>query len=51
MAGKAMDVGMDGNNMMPISFEEILNLMRNQPNKPLCLPSDHHADEWTKIKN
>ena len=40
--GKAMDVGVDGNNMEPISMEEVLKIMRNQPVAKLALPQDHH---------
>jgi len=40
--GKAMDVGVDGNNLYPISLEEVLLLLRNQPIKKLELPKDHH---------
>lgn len=43
-AGKAMDVGVDGNNMDPISMEEVLSIMKNQPIKKLDLPSDHHDE-------
>jgi calcineurin-like phosphoesterase family protein len=43
-AGKAMDVGIDGNNMNPISIEEVLSIMGNQPIKKLSLPSDHHEE-------
>ena len=43
-AGKAMDVGVDGNNMDPISMEEVLSIMKNQPIKKLELPSDHHEE-------
>jgi calcineurin-like phosphoesterase family protein len=45
MAGRAMDVGVDGNNMMPISLDEVLTLMKGQPIKKLVLPSDHHEME------
>lgn len=51
MAGRAMDVGMDGNGMYPIPLKEVLTLMKNQPKKPLCLPADHHADEWVEVKD
>jgi calcineurin-like phosphoesterase family protein len=44
-AGRAMDVGMDGNNMQVYSLDDILSLLRNQPHKSLCLPSDHHQRE------
>jgi hypothetical protein len=37
-----MDVGCDGNNLEPLSMDEILELMKNQPIKKLALPKDHH---------
>jgi calcineurin-like phosphoesterase family protein len=40
--GKAMDVGVDGNNLEPISMNEVLELMEKQPIKKLELPKDHH---------
>jgi calcineurin-like phosphoesterase family protein len=40
--GRAMDVGVDGNGLEPISLEEILTLMDNRDIKKLVLPSDHH---------
>jgi calcineurin-like phosphoesterase family protein len=40
--GKAMDVGVDGNNMVPYSLGEILNIMSKQPISKLSLPQDHH---------
>jgi calcineurin-like phosphoesterase family protein len=40
--GKAMDVGVDGNGLEPLSMDEILELMKNQPIKKLALPKDHH---------
>jgi calcineurin-like phosphoesterase family protein len=40
--GKAMDVGVDGNNMEPISMEEVLKIMSKQPIAKLTLPKDHH---------
>jgi calcineurin-like phosphoesterase family protein len=43
--GKSLDVGVDGNNMMPISLDEVLTLMKSQPIKKLVLPSDHHEME------
>jgi len=50
MGGRAMDVGMDGNEMYPLRLQEVLSLMKNQPKKPLVLPSDHHADTWVEVK-
>lgn len=40
--GKAMDVGCEGNNLDPISLDEILNIMKDQPIGKLALPHDHH---------
>jgi calcineurin-like phosphoesterase family protein len=39
--GKMMDVGVDGNNLYPISMSEVLKLMREQPIKSL-FEFDHH---------
>jgi calcineurin-like phosphoesterase family protein len=41
--GKAMDVGMDGNDMYPVSMIEVYNLLKDQPIDKLCLPRDHHV--------
>ena len=40
--GKAMDVGVDGNELEPLSLDEILQLMEDRPIKKLALPKDHH---------
>ena len=40
--GKAMDVGVDGNFLEPISLDNVLTILRYQPIKKLQLPSDHH---------
>jgi len=40
--GKAMDVGVDGNGLEPLSLNEILSIMKDQPIKKLALPKDHH---------
>jgi calcineurin-like phosphoesterase family protein len=45
MEGKAMDVGVDGNNLEPISLQEVLDILKKQPNKHLTLPQDHHEFE------
>ena len=42
--GKAIDVGVDGNNMMPYSLGEIINIMNKQPIAKLSLPQDHHEE-------
>ena len=40
--GKAMDVGVDGNNLYPINIKEIRSIMKDRPHKKLTLPKDHH---------
>ena len=40
--GKAMDVGVDGNGLEPLSLDEIVELMKDRPVKKLALPKDHH---------
>jgi len=40
--GRAMDVGMDGNNFTPYNLKEILSIMKGREIKKLTLPSDHH---------
>lgn len=42
MEGRAMDVGVDGNGLEPLSLGEILMIMKDQPIKKLALPKDHH---------
>jgi len=41
-AGKAMDIGVDGNGLEPLSLGQILMIMKDQPIKKLALPKDHH---------
>jgi len=43
--GKSIDVGVDGNNMEPLSLNKILFLLKNQPNHNLSIPQDHHIKE------
>lgn len=45
--GKAMDVGVDGNDFCPISLNEILSIMKDKPKKKLTLPKDHHEKRLT----
>lgn len=40
--GRSLDVGVDGNNLIPYSLTEIDNLLSNRPIKKLTLPEDHH---------
>ena len=42
--GKAMDVGVDGNFLVPYSLNEITRIMNNQPIAKLTLPQDHHEE-------
>jgi calcineurin-like phosphoesterase family protein len=42
MGGRSMDVGMDGNNMMPYNVIEIIKTLSGRPIKANILPSDHH---------
>ena len=42
--GKAMDVGVDGNNLMPYSLGQIMKIMDYQPIAKLSLPQDHHEE-------
>ncbi len=44
LGNKSMDVGMDGNNLIPYSLDEILKLLKGQKVKSL-LPFDHHVEE------
>ncbi len=43
--GKAMDVGMDGNNYKPYSLREIVNTMKYQPIAHISIPQDHHEEK------
>ena len=40
--GKSLDVGVDGNNLHPMSLDEVLSVVKNQPIRKLSLPKDHH---------
>jgi calcineurin-like phosphoesterase family protein len=41
--GRSLDVGVDGNGLEPISLDEVVSLLKNQPIDKLCLPRDHHV--------
>jgi calcineurin-like phosphoesterase family protein len=41
--GRAIDVGMDGNRMYPISMDGILGIMEGRGVEWLRLPEDHHS--------
>jgi len=40
--GRSLDVGMDGNDMNPLSLDDVIRLVKNQPIRKLELPKDHH---------
>lgn len=42
--GKAMDVGVEGNGLEPISLREILKLVKDNKIMPISLPTDHHVE-------
>jgi calcineurin-like phosphoesterase family protein len=42
-SGKSLDVGVDGNGLEPISLDEVVSLLKDQPIDKLCLPRDHHV--------
>jgi hypothetical protein len=48
MGGRSMDVGMDGNNMMPYNATEIIRMLSGRPVQANKLPSDHHEE---RLKN
>jgi len=41
--GRAMDVGIDGNNLEPIHIDEVIKLLRDRPITNLTLKKDHHV--------
>lgn len=41
---KAMDVGVEGNGLEPISLREILKLVKDNKIMPISLPTDHHVE-------
>ena len=44
MEGRSMDVGMDGNNMMPYNMTEIVKKLSDRPVRANKLPFDHHEE-------
>ena len=42
--GRVMDVGVEGNNLKPVSLNDVIRL-EERPIKNLCLPKDHHEQE------
>jgi calcineurin-like phosphoesterase family protein len=45
MPGKSMDVGMDGNNLIPYELREVVSILKDRPNKTSVIPQDHHETE------
>ena len=45
MEGRAMDVGCEGNNLEPISMDEIIEILKDNPIRKSSLPKDHHEQE------
>jgi calcineurin-like phosphoesterase family protein len=45
MEGRAMDVGCEGNNLEPISMDEVVKILKDRPIKKSSLPKDHHEQE------
>lgn len=50
MQGRAMDVGMDGNNLKPYSLGEVVKLIGNRDIRASSLPSDHHEERLEGAK-
>ncbi len=46
--GRSLDVGMDGNDLMPYSLDAVVQLMHGRPIRKLVLPHDHHEREYVK---
>lgn len=40
--GKAMDIGLDGNNLYPYPLSKVLSIMKKQEIRTLKVPEDHH---------
>jgi calcineurin-like phosphoesterase family protein len=45
MPGRAMDVGVEGNNLKPYEIKEVISLLETRPIKTSIIPSDHHEKE------
>jgi hypothetical protein len=42
MRGRAMDVGVEGNNYYPYNIKDVIETLKNNPIKSTILPFDHH---------
>lgn len=50
MAGRSMDVGMDGNNLTPYDMEDIVRMLSGRPVQANRLPQDHHEERLAGSK-
>lgn len=41
--GRSLDVGVDGNDLEPITLNQVVSLLKKQPIDKLTLPQDHHV--------
>ena len=49
MTGRSMDVGMDGNDLMPYDIDDIVRKLSGRPISYNTLKSDHHLDEMKNV--
>lgn len=49
MDGRSMDVGMDGNNLVPYDIEYIIRKLSGRPVSYNTLKSDHHLDDMQGV--
>lgn len=50
MAGRSMDVGMDGNNLYPYNIKDVIKKLSGRPVQANRLPSDHHEERLENSK-
>ena len=49
MTGRSMDVGMDGNDLMPYNIDDIVRKLSGRPISYNTLKSDHHLDDMQNV--
>jgi calcineurin-like phosphoesterase family protein len=49
MTGRSMDVGMDGNDLMPYDIDDIVRKLSGRPISYNTLKSDHHLDDMQNV--
>lgn len=42
--GKALDIGVEGNDFYPYELKDIISLVRRQPMRNITIPQDHHQE-------